>query len=665
MAPERSCGITVWYKPSSSLSYVEVVGSWNDWKRPGVALAAADDGWQRALVDLSPGEYQYALVDDGRWMTDPYVGETAMHGEVEVSWTRVSDCHVPELKVERIEHGSNGFLDLQFVRAHGGASLSKVLATWDVDGLVPPRIDLDASTGRVRVAVADLPRGKHGMTVEGVDNVGLSATVRASLWSGRQAQSLRDLVLYQVMVDRFRDANGDSLAPPRVASDRAGGHLDGVRIAVERGEIEAMGFNALWLSPLYPNPVARYPGLDGKESSGYHGYWPTTSQAVDDRLGGKAALDALVHSAHARGLSVIFDIVPNHVHENHSWVTAHPDWFRLKDACVCGTQCSWATDIERCAFATYLPDVNWSHPDAARALVNDALWWLEEAGGDGLRIDAVPMMPRSATRRIVGAVRSSVPAIDLYLLGEHFTGPSGYDSIRANLGPYGLDGAFDFPLMWALRGAIAKGDSTMRDLSKAMDDATAAWGDASPAMAIMLGNHDVARFASTAANDESGDRWTPAVQPSDERIYQRQAFALELLATLPGVPTVYYGDEVALAGRPDPDSRRVMPAEDQLSPAQRRVRERWSAMAHVRASHRSLRHGRYRLLQATDEVWAFAREVDGEEVVIVASREPTANAPVPLDGPRAWYDAQTGENIGTPYSVLASDAYRVRVLVGR
>src|SRR5262249_13191161 len=150
-------------------------------------------------------------------------------------------------------------------------------------------------------------------------------------------------------------------------------------------------------------------GSDGHIYSSYHGYWPIAARALDARLATEASLDALVAAAHARGMRVLFDVVPNHVHQQHPYVAAHlkDGWFDHPDgSCICGAgACDWSTHIQDCWFAPYLPDLDWRNDAVADQITSDVRWWIDRFDGDGLRIDAVPMMPRAATRRIVDAVR--------------------------------------------------------------------------------------------------------------------------------------------------------------------------------------------------------------------------------------------------------------------
>jgi glycosidase len=376
-------------------------------------------------------------------------------------------------------------------------------------------------------------------------------------------------------------------------------------------------------------------------------------------------------AAHDRGIRVLFDVVPNHVHEQHPLVKEHPDWFN-KD-CVCGQgTCDWATHIKTCSFAPYLPDLDWTNTDVARATTADVMWWFDRWGADGLRIDAVPMMPRAATRRIATTVRAryehggTVP----YILGENFTGPGGYQVLRYDLGPFGLDGSFHFPLMWTLRAALGEESAPMGDIDTSFRAGEVAWDGAGAVMGMIIGNHDVARFASVSAGNAAGDGWTAVPQPLDPTVYAKQRVALATVMTLPGAPVVYYGDEVGLAGRNDPDSRRVMPAEATLLPSQVETRAVARKVGRVRACSEALRRGALRTLVADPERFVFARELPGDvygAAVVALARRPSmaVDVALPPGAPSSLVDVVTGQRVDVAKGVLTlpADPFGVHVYV--
>lgn len=665
--PTRTCGLRIWHKPASVEAHVEVVGDWDGWKRPGTQPQPREDGWRVASLDVPPGEHAYAIVEDGVWLTDKNEPMTGTHDGREVTVATAAACEQPELRVDGVDTTADGKATVRatFVSAQGGSAIdpASVIARGR-DGSLLRMVSVDAARGAITLETSGLKRGKYTYTLEARDRSGKAAEdARATVWIDASSGSAepwdpRDAIVYQVMIDRFRGTNGP-LAPPVSPSARAGGTLAGVRQALESGEIEALGASAIWLSPLYANPKGEFPGSDGRPYSSYHGYWPIAARALDDRFATEAELESFVTAAHARGIRVLFDVVPNHVHKEHPWTKEHASWF--KQDCLCGQgTCDWGEHIKTCWFTPYLPDLDWSNAEAGRAATDDVLWWFDRWDADGIRIDAVPMMPRAATRRIATAARRRYahPGHALYVLGENFTGPGGYQSLRYDLGPYGLDGSFHFPLMWTLREAIALESAPLSAIDASFRAGEEAWNGAGAVMGLMIGNHDVSRFASASAGNDGGDAWSAPLQPLDPTVYAKQRLALASVLTLPGAPVLYYGDEVGLAGRSDPDCRRVMPAEESLLEAQVATRDLARKVGRARSCSRALRRGELRTLLADAERFVFSREIDGDTAIVTLVRRPTGTIEIPLPSgaPAALVDVVTGTRIDTTSRMLTVDA---------
>jgi len=678
--PQRLCGLTVWYHPSSDASTVQVVGSWDGWAAPGTLLPAGRaDGWRVTSFDLAPGEYSYAIVDDGLTLANPNVPTLALHDGQEVTWASVDDCSVPALQVTGAAGSATGAatFTVSFLAAKSGEALDpSSLAATERDGTPLPTtaFQADPATGSVAIQASGLATGKHTFTLTAKDTAGhVADPAIATAWVEPEPFDLRDTVIYQVVVDRFRDAHG-SLPTPAVPSARAGGTVDGVTAAIESGYFTGLGVNTLWISPLYKGPPGTFLGLDGRPYSDYHGYWPVEERALEPAQTDDASLRAMLAAAHARGLRVLFDVVPNHVHADNPYWAAHKagGWFNHPDAtCICGTPaCPWNTDILDCWFTSYLPDLAWQNPDVADQLTSDVRWWLDAYDGDGIRIDAVPMMWRLATRRIANAVRAKYdhPGHRDFLLGENFVGEGDFALLQYELGPQGLDSEFHFPLLWALQSQVANGAGAMSTIDAVLHDGEAAWAGSGAVMSLIIGNQDVPRFASVSAGDAYGDTWTPAPQSTDPLVYRKQQLALGLVFALPGAPTVYYGDEVALAGGGDPDSRRVMPSDAELSALQLATREVVRSLGAARSCSGALRRGAYRTLHAGTEDLVFAREAAGvETVVVVATRSPTAPLEVALPGIAAgpYVDLVTGQaaSLSPGLTKLPAAPFSVALLV--
>lgn len=661
--PVRDCVPRVWAAPAREGAAVEVRGSWDGWVAARPTAPSGYEGWRLLELSLPPGEYGYLVVEDGVERLDKTNPLTTFRdGKQEVSLLRVEACDAPELRVEGVREGEPGEVlvtaSFRALEPEVWLDPTRVKAA-TLAGTPLELRERDPARGTFTLGARGLPRGKHTVVVEAADGKGRAAApARASAWVAPAAASWDDGVVYHLMIDRFRGDGGAPLGPPPTPGVRAGGTLDGVRAAIEEGYFERFGVSALWLSPVYLNPVEARPGRDGRMYDSYHGYWPLDSRGVEPRIGGEAAARAVVEAAHARGLRVLFDVVPNHVYEkNPRYVPRRRTGFYNDgpEACLCGeADCSWGSRIENCWFTPYLPDVRWQDAEAMWEGVDDARWWLEAFDVDGVRIDAVPMMPRAATRRIAAALRRSAgPDRAAFVMGEVFTSPGdgGIREIRYFMGPDGLDSAFDFPLMWALRDAAGSGRGGFREVERVLAATDAALAGSGALLARMVDNHDVARFMAVATGEEGNDPWAdPPPQPLDPAPYARLRLALAFLFSLPGLPVIYSGDEVGLTGGSDPDCRRVLPAESALSGEQRQTRDALAKLGRLRRCSAALRRGeRVALATSDDADAALRREPAGGRALTLFSRATRPlDLALPPEAAGAYVDALSGEALLVP-----------------
>ncbi len=443
-----------------------------------------------------------------------------------------------------------------------------------------------------------------------------------------------DDVIYLVMPDRFAngDPSNDDPANSRGLFDRKnshfyhGGDLGG--IIQHLAYFKALGVTALWLTPVYDNtnqPNQRQ-AVQGQAIADYHGYGAVDYYAVDEHLGNLALLRKLVDEAHAIGLKVIQDQVANHVGPDHPWVTdsPKPDWFHgTREHHTNETWQIWSLpDVHASAklnrsvldgwFADVLPDLNQEDADVAQYEIQNALWWMGEAGFDGIRQDTLPYVPRSFWRdwsaalkrqypdfRAVGEVFDPDPAVPSFFQG----GATRFDGIDSGIGS-----VFDFPSYFNMREVFAKGGE-MDKLSRTLAQ-DRLYPDPG-ALVTFLGNHDVARFMS-----ESG------------ATAEKLKLAFTLLLTMRGIPCIYYADEIGMQGGADPDNRRDFPGgwkEDprnafEASGRTSQENEMFNyvrKLTGVRAKSEALRRGKMIDLAVTPRTWAYARQTGAETAVVV------------------------------------------------
>jgi neopullulanase len=428
-------------------------------------------------------------------------------------------------------------------------------------------------------------------------------------------------VMYLIMPDRFSDGDltNDTISNFRDPDDRSrarayhGGDLRGIEAHLDY--LHELGVTTIWTTPIYDNSAEQ-------SGNSYHGYSATDMYAVDPHLGTIADLQALVRAAHARGMKVVLDTVPNHVGAAHPWTKDEPtpDWFHGTPASHIEAQYDFSSIVNpngdakvRNAvlngwFANVLPDMNQDNPLVALYLTQNAIWWIETAGIDGLRLDTFPYVPRSFWHNYLGTLHQLYP--QLSEVGEVFNGDpktvSFFAGGRANTGADGtvdtlLNTPFDYPMFFALRGALTHQKPMTAIADVLAQDKLYPHPER---LVTFLGNHDNKRFLSESGADPAALR-----------------LGFGLLATLRGMPQLYYGDEIDMKGGDDPDNRHDFPGgfpHDKSDAFQKSGRteaqqtvEAWvSALFQLRAHTPALQTGQLTVLSAGAKTLAFTRATD-------------------------------------------------------
>ena len=198
----------------------------------------------------------------------------------------------------------------------------------------------------------------------------------------------KDAVVYQIYPRSYADASGDGV-----------GDLDGIRAHLDH--VQRLGADAIWLSPIYPSPMAD------------NGYDVTDYCDIDPIFGNLATFDALLTEAHGRDLKVLLDWVPNHTSDRHPWFVEsrssrdNPkrDWYYWRDgtpetppnnwlAAFGGIAWTWDQPTEQWYLHNFLPqqpDLNWNNPEVVEAMHATVRFWLDR-GVDGFRMDVVHLI---------------------------------------------------------------------------------------------------------------------------------------------------------------------------------------------------------------------------------------------------------------------------------
>jgi alpha-glucosidase len=367
--------------------------------------------------------------------------------------------------------------------------------------------------------------------------------------------------LYQLLVPSFQDSNGDGI-----------GDLPGILRHIDY--FNWLGVVGIWLSPIYASPMREF------------GYDVSDYMSINPLFGTFDDFDTLVAALHERGVKIVLDWVPSHTSSEHAWFAAsrsgrdHPqrDWYIWRDGKPDGSPPNnwvsvfggsvWEHDAATGQFYchTFLPeqpDLNWRHPDV-RAAMHDAMrFWLRR-GVDGFRIDAASWIAKDDQFRdnppnpkydpaqhapdeallpdftrhqpynheiMIGMRAVTDEFDDRVLLGEFYQPP---DQIATYFGAPEqpeLQLPLNMPLAWTAWTADAIGSAVASYWKHVPSHGWPAW---------MLSGHDCPRLAERTDGEQT-------------------RIAAMLLATLPGTPIFYNGEEVGMRGVPIPPEQAIDP----------------------------------------------------------------------------------------------------------
>ncbi len=442
------------------------------------------------------------------------------------------------------------------------------------------------------------------------------------------ADSAPTTVMYEIFVASFQDSDGDGCGDLRGVMDR----LD---------YLQSLGVSHLWLMPIHPSPS-------------YHKYDVTDYYAVDPDYGTLEDFDALAAACHERGMRLVMDLVFNHSSSAHPWFLAAcddqlfhrdgktADWYVFSDAPANNFH-----KVSGCAayyegqFGSHMPDFNLNSESLRAEMANIIRFW-QGHGADGFRLDAV-------TSYYVGAAESTVDFLrflcetarqndpDCYLVGEAWTN----DVTILNLYQSGIDSLFNFPASDST-GLLVK--AALSGKGAAVATALSTWNErvkaASPRSvdAPFLSNHDQARARGMLRS----------------KVPNEKAAAM-LYLLLPGLPVVYYGEELGMSGSGRDENKRLpmvwsadastwcdAPADaDQPQRLKEGAAEQdtdadsllncYRALIALRAQAPELLHGQMTALDGGDSAICFFRVDEGAHAVAVAVNvSQSATLTVPL-----------------------------------
>ena len=440
-------------------------------------------------------------------------------------------------------------------------------------------------------------------------------------------QDSQSQILYSLMIDRFNNgntANDWKINSPEVLDkvDYQGGDLAGITAKIEDGFFADLGITTIWISPITQNPYDAWGQNVNPDTkfSGYHGYWPIYSTVVDKRFGTEEELRAMLDKAHSSEMNVILDYVANHLHINSPVLQEHPDWTTdliLPD----GRENIALWDEQRLTtwFDKHIPTLDLEREEVCEPMTDSALHWVRNFDFDGFRHDACKHIPLNYWRMLCHKMKSEMPDRPLWQIGETY---GSVELIGSYVKTGMIDSQFDFNLYHTSRDVIVDTNRSMRDIAYVVEESEAAYGS-HHTMGNITCNHDKPRFISIAGGDmplwgidDKAEGWHREVVVGDmEKGHAGLQLMKAIIATVPGVPCIYQGDEFGVPGANDPDNRDIMTF-DGYNDYQMKEYAQTQALLKYRRSSMPLMYGDILSLYVDDAAWVFLRHYMGEWVVV-------------------------------------------------
>ncbi len=608
---------------------VGIKGEFNAWNPSNSPMAYTNGAWHCDIF-IKPDNYAYQFVVDGEEKLDPNNPikiSNGMGGWNSQLKLKKDNQNIPQLSTKSFSNKT--------IYLTKNNTSEKIIALWQ-----NKKLNFQINDNKVLITIPEnaFSIKRSEIRVWAYNNNAASRELYIPLKWGIPITSAKQLdrsdketnIMYYTMIDRFSDANSSNNYPLNdsevdIKADFHGGDLAGIKDKIESGYFQDLGITALWLSPIVQNPEGKFGFFNKKDIkskfSSYHGYWPISFTKIDYRYGTSQDLKNIVSVAHKNDMNVYLDFVANHVHEQHPVYQKHKDWatnLYLPDGSL-NTE-KWDDHRLTTWFDVFLPTLDLAKQEVTEMLSDSAMYWINKYDIDGFRHDATKHIPLNFWRTLTSKTKAYTRKTGktIYQVGETYGTPT---LINSYINSGMLDGQFDFNVYDALLGSICKDDTGFEQFEERINQSFNYYG-VHNLMGYMSGNQDKPRFMSMATGDVKFDEdskyagWSRDIHKKTKLGYQKLAIMHAFLFTLPGIPVIYYGDEIGLAGGNDPDNRRDMKFEN-LTDLEINLRNQVSTLAKLRRNNPVFLFGDMQFHLVSKDQIVYSRNYFGKSINVI------------------------------------------------
>lgn len=557
-------------------------------------------------------------------------------------------CHAAKLVIKKAEYAQYSYINMQWDCMEGvGEEWWKIDFTAEDAALYKYHFEYDTSWGTSRIY--HVGNGLAAIKGEGDD---WQLTVYDKNF--HTPEWLKGGIIYQIFPDRFAfsgtkkqnvpsdrvlrtDRDGDPYWIPTAEgkvlnNDYFGGDLKGIEQKL--GYLKSLGVTCIYLNPIF-------------EAQSNHRYDTADYEKIDPMLGTERDFKSLCQSAEKLGIKIMLDGVFSHTGDDSKYFNRYSrydsvgayqsenspyyNWYKFN---------KWPDDYESWWGIKILPEVNEDNPDFIEYITGKngiARKWLR-LGASGWRLDVADELPDEFLDEFRKAVKEEKN--DCLVLGEVWedaSNKSSYGKLRRYLLGEQLDSVMNYPFAGAVIDFIRDANAELF-ASRVMSIVENYPKEVLDVLMNHISTHDTMRAITALAGESCAyrDRRWQSTHSLDEKEY-RYGMKLLMAASamqfaLPGVPTIYYGDEAGMQGYKDPFNRRCYP----WGKENEELVEWYKKLGEIRSKNSVFKDGKFEILSAVAGCVAFSRKNDDEAILVISSSNPH---PITYYVKSEWCDA--------------------------
>lgn len=557
-------------------------------------------------------------------------------------------CHAAKLLIKKAEDAQYSYINMQWDCMEGvGEEWWKIDFTAEDAALYKYHFEYDTSWGTSRIY--HVGNGLAAIKGEGDD---WQLTVYDKNF--HTPEWLKGGIIYQIFPDRFAfsgtnkqnvpsdrvlrtNRDGDPYWIPTAEgkvlnNDYFGGDLKGIEQKL--GYLKSLGVTCIYLNPIF-------------EAQSNHRYDTADYEKIDPMLGTERDFKSLCQSAEKLGIKIMLDGVFSHTGDDSKYFNRYSrydsvgayqsenspyyNWYKFN---------KWPDDYESWWGIKILPEVNEDNPDFIEYITGKngiARKWLR-LGASGWRLDVADELPDEFLDEFRKAVKEEKN--DCLVLGEVWedaSNKSSYGKLRRYLLGEQLDSVMNYPFAGAVIDFIRDANAELF-ASRVMSIVENYPKEVLDVLMNHISTHDTMRAITALAGESCAyrDRRWQSTHSLDEKEY-RYGMKLLMAASamqfaLPGVPTIYYGDEAGMQGYKDPFNRRCYP----WGKENEELVEWYKKLGEIRSKNSVFKDGKFEILSAVAGCVAFSRKNDDEAILVISSSNPH---PITYYVKSEWCDA--------------------------